>query len=746
MSVSIRTRLLLLVLALLLPGILGLGILVANTYRAEREANLRMLRDTARALGLVVEVELRRRAAIAQVLSGSRWLDGAPAITPDELRGFERLARRALPGIDGWIELRAPHGVLLDTRPAGNMSAMPLPSADDAPPFELSDLRFVSALRSADSGVEAHAAIVEPVQRNGRTLLNLAITIRPQELQQLIDAQDLPEGWFGTVLDGRARVVASHPGGHTLIGWEAPAELRAQLTARREGLFESQSPEGQRHTAYFSTTAQGWTYVTAMPSDQFHGLLPRSALHVAGVALALLALGVLGAIGVARRIVGSVGALNTAASQLQAGEVTDLRATGIVECDKVADALARASETLRNNRAQLERQVQQAVERTREAEQRASQGQRTEALGRLTGGVAHDFNNLLGVVSNSAHLIERHPAAAELQLPLGGIRRAISVGSHLTQHLLRIAGRRSVQPRAIDLGGFLHEMQELLRSVLGKNIAVSAEVAADTRAVRVDAGELELAVINLALNARDAMPKGGALRLRARNAAREETEGLSGHPERAYVLVTVGDDGSGIEPEVVAHAFEPFYTTKPIGKGSGLGLSQVLGFCVQAGGTARLASTPGLGTTVSLVLPATTREEAPTPSASPGTDARAQAAMAGTTVLLVEDNEELAQLTLVLLQLNGFKVRRAADAAQALRLLAVPHDVDLVLSDIVMPGAMDGLMLAQQLRRDQPALPVVLVSGYSKAAAPTGDFVVLRKPYTEDALLNALSRALGGSR
>jgi CheY-like chemotaxis protein len=354
--------------------------------------------------------------------------------------------------------------------------------------------------------------------------------------------------------------------------------------------------------------------------------------------------------------------------------------------------------------------------------------------------VAHDFNNLLGVISNSAHLIQRHPAAAELQAPLATTLRAVAVGSQLTQHLLRFSGRRPVRPQKLTLTDFLPEVQKLLSSVLGRHIKIIVHVAPDAEPVRVDGGELELALINLALNARDAMPSGGELRLRARNAEARDTEGLAEVEQRRYVLITVSDDGVGIAPELAKRVFEPFFTTKEVGKGTGLGLSQVHGFCVQAGGAARLDSTPGLGTTVSLLLPAD--EGRADPRAAESRNETAAPLIAGAHVLLIEDNDELGRVTAALLQSYGAIVHWAVDAAQALRQLDEQPPVDIVLSDVVMPGGMDGLTLARQLRRERPGLPVVLISGYSQAAVDATDLVVLRKPCAAEDLLRALRDAL----
>ena len=743
MLVSIRSRLLSLVLAVLLPGLLGAGWLISNTFAAERQAHERTLRDTSRALSMVVDIELTQRSTLARLLAQSRWLDEAPQPPREHLLAFEQQARRALQGMHGWVELRSAERLLLDTRlPPGKFPAPPpSPGADpsddaSAAHSVLSEQPMLMPLHRDAPGAAAYAAVLEPVQRQGRTLLNLSVTLQPVELQRIVDRQGLPADWVAAVLDERGIIVARHPGGAAYVGRSATRDLLQRMAKAPEGLIESVSLDGKPVAGFFSTSLNGWTYITAMPREQYAGLLPSSVLQVSLVALALLGLAVGGALWVSRRIVEPVHALKTAAGQLQAGQPVRVSLSGLAECDEVAQALNDAARTLQQGRVELERQVAQAVEQTRQAEQRVSQNQRVEALGRLTGGVAHDFNNLLGVISNSAHLLQRHADTPEMQVPVSTVLRAVDAGSRLTQHLLRFAGQRPVRPRAVALGRYLPELQELLASVLGRHFEISVEVEAATRAVHVDTSELELALINLALNARDAMPAGGRLRLHACNARAADTEGL---PAQDYVLITVGDDGPGMDAELAAHVFEPFFTTKSVGKGTGLGLSQVHGFCTQAGGTARLDSMPGLGTTVSMLLPAAVGG-AESALQAPG--APAPTAVAGLRVLLVEDNPELREVTAALLRAHGAQVQHAAEAAEALHQLALHPDVDVVLSDVVMPGAMDGLALARHLRQHRPALPVVLISGYMAGEAAAGDFTVLRKPCREDDLLTALHTAV----
>ena len=279
-----------------------------------------------------------------------------------------------------------------------------------------------------------------------------------------------------------------------------------------------------------------------------------------------------------------------------------------------------------------------------------------------------------------------------------------------------------------------------MRSVLGRRIDIHVKVSPDIGPVRVDTNELDLALVNLALNAHDAMPAGGELRLRAGNASAADTEGL---PPGDYVLLTVGDDGMGLDPSLVEHAFEPFFTTKGVGQGTGLGLSQVYGFATQAGGTARLASTPGLGTTVSLLLPVARPEDSSDDTVVPA--APGQPSIAGATVLLVEDDESLAEVTTELLRSHGARVLRAANARAALQLLDANNPPDVVLTDVVMPGAMNGVALARHLRDQRPGLPVVLISGYSNADIAEGEFVQLRKPCAPADLVAALHAAMAAA-
>jgi signal transduction histidine kinase len=732
---KIRALLLLLVLSVILPAAVATVWTIAYTYRTERALLERNLRDSARALSMVVDAELSNRAAIAKVLALSSLLDAGSAASASDLASFGQRARLALGDSGAWVELSASDQVLLSTRP-------PAPAGHAAPRQgairPMTDTPAIAPLHQTATDTELRAALIEPVRREGRTLLNLAVMVLPQELQRIIDRQNLPAGWIAAILDGRGTVVARFPGGQAYSGRPATRDLKASIAGAREGLFQSISLDGQPMLGYFSTSPQGWTYVSAMPLPTQVLGLPAPVFNVALGALALLALAVAAALTVSRRVTAPIRALRRSAEQMQKGAPVPRLATGIAECDAVADALADAAAAMQRARADLQGQVASAVLQTQAAEKRVSQSRRVEALGRLTGGVAHDFNNVLGIISNSAQLMQRDGAPPEQRSPLAAILRAVDVGSRLTQYMMRFAGRQPVQPKPVRLQQYMSEVRELIDIVLGKRITLSVSVDSDVPAVSVDTSELELALINLALNARDALASGGQVSIEVRVARADETVELPIAAGAPCVVITFSDTGPGIDPHALEHVFEPFFTTKAAGKGTGLGLSQVHGFCVQAQGKAMVASSDA-GTIVSLVLPAAGPGAAATQDAATSADV---GSIAGTHLLLVEDNDELADVTARLLESFGCLVQRADSAAAALRAVEREPGIRLVLSDVVMPGEMDGLALARRLRTLKPQLPVVLISGYSSAFTEAHDFRVLHKPCTADEMLSALCAAL----
>lgn len=735
-GLSIRTRVIVLVLAVLLPALCAGLWVVSLTYRLERESNERLLEETSRALAMVLDRELTQRVVVVRALSNSRLLDTAPDISPLALRAFDDQARRTLTGLEGWLEVRSAQRILVNTRlPPGG-----LPGPDDANiATVLSASTLIQPLQQDRRIGIQYATLVQPVLRDGQPVLNLALTVLPQELQRIIDQQQLANGWIAAIVDSSGHVVARYPGAAAYAGRMATPDLLSRIAAAEQGVLSSTSLDGQPVTLSFSTSPQGWTYVTGMPRAQFDGIVPQAVFKV-GVAMSmLLALAVVASLWVSRSIVRPIHALKQMAVDMREGRPLHRVPTGILECDDVAQAMSQASHRLRHAHTELEHQVEQAVAHTRHVEQRMSHIHRVEALGRLTGGLSHDFNNVLGVISNSAHLLRRKAKNPVLDPAIDVMLRAVDTGSRLTRHLLRFSGRSLVSPRVVSLKAFMPDTAELLRTVLGRRIELSIEVQDATPALFVDPHELELSLINLALNARDAIEGTGQVWVLAAPATAPDVEGL---PEGAYAVISMRDSGSGMDEAVTKRVFEPFFSTKGVHQATGLGLSQVYGFCLQAHGRARIASTPGVGTTVTLVMPAHAGglEES---SAAPSTSKRS---LAGTRILLIEDNEELLTTTSALLDAYGCEIVCGTSAEDALRLLDQPPGFDAVLSDVLMPGAMDGIALAQHLRQKLPQLPVVLVSAHRGDAPIPEGVPLIHKPCSPEVLVAALEDAMADQR
>jgi two-component system, NtrC family, sensor kinase len=387
------------------------------------------------------------------------------------------------------------------------------------------------------------------------------------------------------------------------------------------------------------------------------------------------------------------------------------------------------------------KRLYEEARRRQAAEGALKQAQRLEALGQLTGGVAHDFNNLLMVVGGSARKLRRTNKDPKEQQSLQMIEAAVQKGESLTRRLLAFSRRQSLAPEVIDLPERVRKILSVLEQSTRANIDISIRSAPETIVVKVDPDELEIALLNLSLNARDAMPDGGRIEIIV-GIASPDDDGSAMGASMAFIDFT--DTGSGIPEAIRERVFEPFFTTKTVDKGTGLGLSQVYGFVKQSDGTITVSSDPGVRTTFRLLLPICPDAPAPKQSEIPdGQPARLRHA----TVLLVEDHPDVSVVAADYLDQFGCKVLKADSAEIAIESLQKRRDIDLVLSDIVMPG-MSGLELGRLIREHHPEIPVILASGYSdKAAAALNEgFVLIRKPYSPEALGRVLNSILGEAR
>jgi PAS domain S-box-containing protein len=426
---------------------------------------------------------------------------------------------------------------------------------------------------------------------------------------------------------------------------------------------------------------------------------------------------------------------------------SQLRADGLndeeIYCCIITDLTEQrsAADQLRGAHAAL---LAQVAERER-TERLLRQSQKMEAVGQLTGGIAHDFNNLLMVISGGLSILDREQTAERRQAVRDAMRQAAERGAALTRQLLAFSRQKELHAKPLAIPRHVEGMRELLDGSLGGSVTVETVFDPDVWPVRVDEGELGIALLNLCVNARDAMPQGGTITIAAVNRAGIREYGLTGD----FVELSVNDSGVGMDAETIARCLEPFYTTKDVGKGSGLGLAQVYGFAHGSGGSVQIESRADQGTKVLLLLPRSNESPSATPGRMEYGDEVSARAPGLCRVLLVEDDVQVASLTSAMLTELGYEVIPVTTGQAALNELAATPDIGLVLSDVMMPGGMDGMGLVRAMRQRRISLPIVLVSGFSAAAkldAEDEGIPLLPKPYTLRDLAAQLTSALSTPR
>ena len=404
-----------------------------------------------------------------------------------------------------------------------------------------------------------------------------------------------------------------------------------------------------------------------------------------------------------------------------------------------------AQDRLRETNLSLQQLVSERTEELEKSQLALIQAQKLEAIGRLTGGVAHDFNNVLQIVGSNLQLLQgRLDAQPDAQRLLRAALEAVDRGAKLSSQLLAFARRQPLNPMPLNISHRVREMDELLRRALGEDIEIETVLAAGLWTTLVDANQLENVILNLSINARDAMPSGGRLTIETGNATLDEgyTAGVPDVAPGQYVMLAISDTGHGMSPEVAARAFEPFFTTKPEGKGTGLGLSMAYGFAKQSGGHIRIYSEPGAGTTIRLYLPRSHEKEVvpPRPLSGPVTGG-------SETILVVEDDLAVQAAVVNTLQTLGYHVLRANNAQAALSILQSGVHIDLLFTDVVMPGALRSPELAQRARQIIPGIAVLFTSGYTQNAVVHGGRLdpgveLLSKPYRQDDLARKIRHLL----
>jgi PAS domain S-box-containing protein len=385
------------------------------------------------------------------------------------------------------------------------------------------------------------------------------------------------------------------------------------------------------------------------------------------------------------------------------------------------------------------------VTERRQVEEQLRQAQKMEAIGQLTGGIAHDFNNLLMVVGGSLDMLdERIEKSERTSRYLAAARHGVERGAKLNQQLLAFSRRQDLRVEAVCIDDLVGTFENLLDRAVGEAVTVHIHRAPQLYYCLTDAHQLETAILNLAINARDAMPQGGSITLTTATRTLSAPSAPSvGASPGDYVVVSVADTGVGMEPDVVSRAFEPFFTTKALGKGTGLGLSQVYGFARQSGGFVTIESEPDRGTTVSIHLPRTGKPEPTASAALPAKEIKGRG-----TVLVVEDDHDVRAVAGSLLENLGYSVLEAESGRVALEMIEQGHPIDLIFTDVIMPGDVNGIDLVRELKSRSTTIPVLLTSGYTAQRIVADDLAeelhLLRKPYTQVELSLAVRMVMNG--
>jgi signal transduction histidine kinase/CheY-like chemotaxis protein len=734
----IRTRFLILVLSVLVPSFVAAALAVAYVYREEQKSHAQSVGEATRAFALMVDNELHARTAVLRTLAES------PALREGKLSEFYTHARSMAPAWETVIVLADLEGrQLVNTRrPFG--SALPMRRSSNV--GELMRRggpagTYVSDLFMAPIGKIYDYTVQVPVMVEGSVRYHLLMGVSVATLQKLVERQHFRNEWIATIVDRQGVVLARSRTPEQFVGKPVRAYSRALLTASAEGMYDSRTLDGITVRAFFSTVPMSdWKVLVSIPVSETRRVPLEASALLAGLMTALLAAGVLAARRLARRAIGPIEHLGLAADELGKGKEPAYQPQGIAEIDSVAQRMLDAGCQIRHAQQDLEQRVAEAVAATERAQGALLKSQKLEALGRLTGGIAHEFNNLLQTLSTALQLAELKNQDDKVRGLLQTCKKTVQRAAALTGQLGSFGRIQEARQETVDACQQLRSARQLMSGALRADIELQIECDEPAWPVKVEPLQFDLALLNLAVNARDAMPHGGVLRIEARNVALAHPPG--GSPLAAlapgdYVRVTVSDTGSGMTPEVLARALDPFYTTKGQGQGTGLGLPQAYAFALQSQGLLLLDSEAGKGTRVDIWLPRAQQPAqlpAPAPTGAPLPRGRG-------TVLFVEDDPLVRDAVSQALRDAGFEVLVAHDGEQAVALLDGGARPAVVFSDIVMPGSVSGIDLAAIVRQRDPGLPVVLATGYTERQPAIPGVRVLAKPYPIERLVTLLASA-----
>jgi signal transduction histidine kinase/CheY-like chemotaxis protein len=731
---SIQWRLALLMLALALPLNLVIAGVIWGLFGRANDAQRTSLLYAARSVAAGVDAELGKYIALGEALARS------PALLDDNLDAFEAEARRTFP--DGGVIVSDLNGQqILNTfaQPGQHLPRRsPLALAIQRRAFStrsvgISDLMIGRVTQEWGSTIEV------PIFKGGQPFRGLAIIMRAGDFLRLLSVPDIPKGWLLGVIDGEGRYIARVPRGSTQVGQLASPGWRA--IKDQAGLFELSSREGDALlNANARPSMTSWTVGVAIKKAELKAAVWDTVRWAIMLGIGFSAGSLLLAWKLARQITQPIEQLRQSFADTSAEPCKPVE-TGPPELLELQDTLYRATVERMAAVSKLEREM-----RLREEAQAAlAQSQRMEAVGQLAGGIAHDFNNVLAAISAYLDVIALHLSDVQTREAVDGALDAIQMGASLNRRLLSFSRRQGVGLEILDVNQRVTDTIDLLRRTLGDLVTVTFDCCPDPCWTFANPGDVDNAILNLAINARDAMPKGGVLTVETRHVALDAAAAARIPNARPgdFVRLTMRDTGEGMTPDVLKRAMEPFYTTKQNGEGTGLGLSTVYGALQQSGGFVEISSTVGKGTHVHLYFPKA--EAGPRPIEMVSSPKEAPLGH-GECILVVEDNDKVRRATVGRLESLGYVAVEAHDGRQAIDLLKGGSPVALVLSDIVMPGGVTGYDVAKWARSYKPDLKVLLTTGYNNTPLATraehDKTQVLGKPYSRAQLAHALHEAL----
>jgi signal transduction histidine kinase len=722
-----------LVLATLLPACLAAALGIIHVYQNSQESNWRSLRETARALAMLMENTLdTQRLAMRTMAEAPSFQEGNSALIREYVTrlGRARGVHFLVLDLQGRLIATSADKPAGDAGPWGGGFRAGPPSEGDV---DVSPLYYSNHLKGLAFSLRV------PVMKGTRMLYVLQAEIPVREIQALLEQQKLPARWIGTVLDSNTVIVARSRESERFVGTNVTGPIRNKLQTQEEGTNLGRALSGEMVNAYFARLPiSGWAFVVSVPQAEWREPGMRAALMTGLALILILGLGLVAVSLLSRRVVRPIEALRAAAIEMGQGGNPALARSGVAELDDVASELQNASRSIRGAEARLQEKVAQAVAETERTQRALLQAQKLEALGRLTGGIAHDFNNVLQTLTSGLAIALHTSEDARVKNLLASCERAVQRAVELTRQLMAFGRVQDARLVNLDLRQHLESILPLLKGALPVHVKLETRLE-PVWPVTLDPLQLELALLNLTINARDAMPHGGCLTLTLENQHLDTAP--DGLPPGEYVCLQLIDTGQGMSQEIASRALDPFFTTKEVGAGSGLGLPQAYGFSRQSGGTLVLHSQAGRGTRVNILLP---RSELVAVSPVPGTEQDEAEPAAGIRLLFVEDDELVRNVVVHALSAHGFAVTVATNADDALAHLR-SATFDMVFSDIVMPGSMNGIALAEIVRREWPGTHMMLATGYSHDRSGLPGVRVLGKPYVVSELVSALRSEIEAS-